>query len=168
MPEIFSRREHNLRLGSAKRFKLSTTVLHVELVPSHFPSTDSTVALQQAIDHSVKEKTAASQTVPAFRSASIKLEKGDYAIGTIHVPKHAQVALFSKDRVRLLYIGRRNRPMFLLEDNSGLLLKEKLEIYYNTNNIREALNLMIKTTSNNSRVEIEKEVKIAFFSQKVE
>lgn len=98
---------------------------------------------------------------------SIKLEKGDYPLRAIEIPKNSSLTLLSKDRVRLLFVGKRNRPMFILGDNSTLVLKEKLEIYYNTNNMREVLRLMIKTTEK-SRVEISKEVKVAFFSQKVE
>jgi hypothetical protein len=57
--------------------------------------------------------------------------------------------------------------MFVLGENSKLILKEKLEIYYNTNNIKEVLKLMIKNGPNSSAV-FSKEVKIAFFSRKIE
>jgi hypothetical protein len=121
---------------------------------------DSTAALQQTIDRFRKDASG-----PV--SATIKLEKGDYALRAIEIPKNSTVTLLSKDRVRLLYIGKRNRPMFILGENSSLVLGEKLEIFYNTNNIREAIKLMIKTTQKNS-VNISKDVKIAFFSRKVE
>jgi hypothetical protein len=129
---------------------------------------DSTAGLQQVIEASIKEAARKASSSPHLSSASIKLEKGDYAIGTLQIPKNSQVILFSKDRVRMLYIGKRNRPMFLLEENSALILREKLEIYYNTNNVREALRLMIRTASITCKVEISKEVRIAFFSQKLE
>jgi hypothetical protein len=121
---------------------------------------DSTAALQQTIDRFRKDASG-----PV--SATIKLEKGDYALRAIEIPKNSTVTLLSKDKVRLLYIGKRNRPMFILGENSSLILGEKLEIFYNTNNIREAIKLMIKTTQKNS-VNISKDVKIAFFSRKVE
>jgi hypothetical protein len=98
---------------------------------------------------------------------AIKLEKGDYALQAIEIPKNSNVNLFSKDRVRLLFVGKRNRPMFVLGENSKLILKEKLEIYYNTNNIKEVLKLMIKNGPNSSAV-FSKDVKMAFFSQKVD
>ncbi len=124
---------------------------------------DSTTALQQSIDSSCKEASK----VSARPVISIKLEKGDYAFRSLEIPKNSSVTLFSKDRVRLLYLGRRNRPMFVLGENSSLILKEKLEIYYNTNNIRDVMKLMIKAPQN-SNVEISKDVKVAFFSQKVD
>jgi hypothetical protein len=67
--------------------------------------------------------------------------------------------------VRILYIGKRNRPLFLLEENAILAIQEKIEIYYNTNNIQELSRLMIKCPQT-SRVEISKEVKISLFSVK--
>lgn len=58
--------------------------------------------------------------------------------------------------------------MFVLEENSTLILREKLEIYYNTNNIQEVTRLMIKKTSENAgSVDISKGVKFSLFSQKV-
>lgn len=95
----------------------------------------------------------------------VKLEKGDYAVQVITVPKNSNLVLFSKDRVRILFIGKRNRPMFVLEDNSSLVLQEKIELYYNTNNIQELNKLMIKCPPT-SRVEISKGVKISLFSLK--
>lgn len=95
----------------------------------------------------------------------VRLEKGDYAIQGLTVPKNCQLTLFSKDRVRILFIGKRNRPMFVLENNSSLILQEKLELYYNTNNIQELNRLMIKCPPT-SRVEISKGVKISLFSVK--
>jgi hypothetical protein len=95
----------------------------------------------------------------------VKLEKGDYAILCLTVPKNCNLTLFSKDRVRILFIGRRNRPMFVLEENSVLSLQEKLELYYNTNNVQELGKLMIKCPPS-SRVEISKGVKISLFSVK--
>jgi nitrogen regulatory protein PII len=106
----------------------------------------------------------------AIVNASINLEKGDYALQAIQIPKNSSVMLHSKDRVRLLYVGRRNRPMFLLEQNSTLILREKLEIYYNCNNIREVMRLMIRSADTgqkgSSKVDISKEVKVSLFSQR--
>ena len=97
--------------------------------------------------------------------AKIHLEKGDYAVETLRIPKDAKTLLFSKDRARILYTGKRNRPMFVLEDNSEMVLQGKIEIYYNTNNVQEASKLMIKS-SPNSKAEISKEVKVMLFSVK--
>ena len=102
--------------------------------------------------------------------ASIQLEKGDYAVQTLQIPKYSSVTLFSKDSVRILYIGKRNRPMFLLGENSMLTLKEKLEIYYNSNNVQEVMKLMIRKSSVQDKIahaEISKGVKISLFSQKI-
>jgi len=55
--------------------------------------------------------------------------------------------------------------MFVLGDNSVLELKEKLEIYYNTNNVREVLQLMIRCPPT-AKVEISRDVKVSLFSQK--
>ena len=67
--------------------------------------------------------------------------------------------------MRLLYLGKRNRPMFVLEENSVLAIKEKLEIYYNSNNLQEVSKLMMKVPEN-SRVEISDKVKVSLFSLK--
>ena len=127
--------------------------------PLHIP--DATLYLQQVIDSACKEK--------APSGVSINLEKGDYALSEIRIPKGSSVTLYSKDRVRLLYVGMRNRPLFVLSENSSLALREKLEIFYNTNNIREVMRLMIRTSSQNSaEVDISKGVKFSLFSQKVQ
>lgn len=97
----------------------------------------------------------------------IQLPKGDYALGMIEIPKNCKVSISSKDKVRLLYVGKRNRPMFLLGENSTLVLREKIEIYYNTNNIREVMRLMFKVPQS-GKLEISPNVKISLFSQKVE
>ena len=55
--------------------------------------------------------------------------------------------------------------MFVLEDGSELILKGKIELYYNTNNIQEASKLMIRSSERN-KVEISKEVKVMLFSVK--
>ncbi len=55
--------------------------------------------------------------------------------------------------------------MFVLEESSILILGEKLELYYNTNNVQEAAKLMIRSPAS-SRAEISKEVKLSLFSQK--
>lgn len=96
---------------------------------------------------------------------SIRLEKGDYGIQSLLIPRNARVLLYSKDRVRLLYLGKRNRPMFSLEENSMLILKEKIEIYYNTNNVQEVANLMLKVPQS-SKAEISNGVKVSLFSLK--
>lgn len=97
-------------------------------------------------------------------SVTLKLEKGDYAIRAIQIPKDSSVTLSSKERVRLLYIGNRNRPMFVLDENSSLAIKEKLEIFYNTNNVQEVMRLMIRRLNGN--VDIAAGVKVSLFSQK--
>ena len=99
------------------------------------------------------------------KNIQLKLEKGDYAVQALQIPKNCKITIFSKDRVRILYIGKRNRPLFVLEENSVLTLQEKIEIYYNTNNIQELSRLMIKCPTT-SRVEISKGVKISLFSVK--
>lgn len=142
---------------------------------------DATHALQQVIsnacsrsnnDNSSKKDVTGSHSVPASTSpsasapvTSIQLEKGDYAVQMLQIPQNSKVLLFSRDRVRLLYIGKRNRPMFVLQDNSVLILREKLEIYYNTNNIQEVMRLMIRSPQT-SMVDVSKEVKISLFSMK--
>jgi len=98
-------------------------------------------------------------------SAKIHLEKGDYATQTLEIPRMCNVELFSKDRVRLLYSGKRNRPLFVLSDRSALVIREKVEIYYNTNNVQEAMKLMIRSPPS-ARIEIDRGVKISPFSYK--
>ena len=95
----------------------------------------------------------------------VKLEKGDYAVQTLEIPKNCKIVLFSKDRVRILYGGKRNRPLFVLQENSTLFVQEKIEIYYNTNNMQELNRLMIRCPRE-QRVEISKGVKISLFSMK--
>ena len=121
---------------------------------------DITQSLQQKILEAAKSGTS-------DRLLSIEIPKGDYAIQMLTVPKSVGVLLFSKDRVRLLYAGKRNRPMFVLEENSTLVLREKIEIYYNTNNVQEVSNLMVRVPKS-GRVDIPKEVKISLFSLKQE
>jgi len=99
------------------------------------------------------------------KNIQVKLEKGDYAVQALRIPKNCSITIFSKDRVRILYIGKRNRPLFVLEENALLSIQEKIEIYYNTNNIQELSRLMIKCPST-SRVEISKGVKVSLFSVK--
>ena len=55
--------------------------------------------------------------------------------------------------------------MFNLNDGSGLVLLEKIEIYYNTNNVKEAIKFMIRGPPD-ATIQISPKVKIAFFSQK--
>lgn len=95
--------------------------------------------------------------------AKIHLEKGDYYVQTIEIPQRCSVELFSKDHVRVIYSGKRNRPFFVLNEGSSLILKEKLELYYNTNNIQEAPKLMFRSASG-ARTEISKGVKVSLFS----
>jgi hypothetical protein len=99
-------------------------------------------------------------------NVKVKLEKGDYAVQALDVPKNCNLDIFSKDRVRILYVGKRNRPLFILEENSRLNIQEKIEIYYNSNNLQELNRLMIKCPPT-SRVEISERVKISIFSQKL-
>jgi hypothetical protein len=123
--------------------------------------------LQQAITRACSEKRKLAPTALGSLDVSINLEKGDYAIQEIQIPKNSNVALYSKDRVRILYVGKRNRPMFVVGENSKLILREKLEIYYNTNNIQGAMQLMIKKVAENAGVEISKGVKFSLFSKKI-
>ena len=97
----------------------------------------------------------------------VELAKGDYAVRMIEIPKGSKIRISSNDRARLLYVGKRNRPLFVLHENSTLVLKGKLELFYNTNNIREVSRLMVKH-STGSRIEFSPEVKVSLFSQKVE
>lgn len=124
---------------------------------------DSTAELQEIISRACSEIVAKPDNQSEV--AAIRLEKGDYAVQTLQIPKNAKALLFSKDRVRILYTGKRNRPMFVLEDGAELMLKGKIELYYNTNNVQEANKLMIKSSAN-SRAEISEEVKVMFFSVK--
>jgi hypothetical protein len=95
----------------------------------------------------------------------VKLEKGDYAVSGLVIPKGCNLSLFSKDRVRMVFTGKRNRPMFSLEENSRLVLKEKIELYYNTNNVQE-VNRLIVRRPDSAVVEISKGVKVSLFSLK--
>ncbi|MGI0084178.1 MAG: hypothetical protein ACREBQ_03760 [Nitrososphaerales archaeon] len=124
---------------------------------------DATLALQRAISDACDRSRDDSTDLVS----SVQVPKGDFAVQTLEIPRNSRVLIFSKDQVRLLYVGKRNRPLFVLQDNSALLLKEKLEIYYNTNNIRDASKFMIRFPEG-SRVEISPQVKISFFSQKIE
>ena len=93
---------------------------------------------------------------------NIQIPKGDYALQSLQIPKNSKIILFSSDKVRLLFSGKRNRPMFELAENAVLVLREKIEIYYNTNNLQEVSKLMVKYPKS-SRVEISKDVKIRSF-----
>jgi hypothetical protein len=99
--------------------------------------------------------------------ASLELQKGDYAVTTLQIPRDGKILLFSKGQARILFIGKRNRPLFTLEVNSLLAIREKIEIYYNTNNLQEVAKLMIRG-SKSSRVDISPEVKLSLFSAKQE
>jgi len=114
---------------------------------------DATQELQRTISNSCQS------------GKQVELEKGDYAVQTLEIPKNCKLLLFSKDRVRILFNGRRNRPLFVLQEDSVLTLREKIEIYYNTNNVQEVNELMIKRPES-GRVEISKGVKISLFSMK--
>ncbi|HXQ92294.1 MAG TPA: hypothetical protein VN739_04760 [Nitrososphaerales archaeon] len=118
---------------------------------------DITTWLQQTVTES------SSKTSNDF--ASVEIPKGDYALLSLQIPKNKRVVLFSGDKVRLLFAGKRNRPMFVLDENSILVLREKIEIYYNTNNLQDVSKLMIRYPKS-ARVEISKDVKISLFSMK--
>ena len=124
---------------------------------------EATLALQRAISEACEKSRAESSDAVA----RVEVPKGDYTVQMLEIPKNSKVLLYSKDRVRLLYVGKRNRPLFALQDNSMLLLNEKLEIYYNTNNMRDVSKLMIRFPQS-SRVEISPQVKVSLFSQKLE
>ena len=114
---------------------------------------DSTTVIQNVISRACAD------------GREVKLEKGDYAVQSLLIPKNCKLVLFSKDRARILYTGKRNRPLFVLEDRSQLVLREKIELYYNTNNIKEVDRLMIRRPDN-ATVEISKGVRVSFFSLK--
>ncbi len=120
---------------------------------------DITSSLQQKISEASVENTDPSNPT------GIQIPKGDYFVQLLNIPKNGRILLFSKERVRLVYAGRRNRPMFVLEENSVLTVREKIEIYYNTNNVQELAKLMVRFPKS-SRVEISKDVKISLFSMK--
>ena len=124
---------------------------------------DYTPKLQEMISAASSKTVAQPNRSDEF--ATICLDKGDYAIQMLRIPRNARVLVSSRDRVRILYTGKRNRPMFVLEDGSELILKGKIELYYNTNNIQEASKLMIRSSERN-KVEISKEVKVMLFSVK--
>jgi hypothetical protein len=127
---------------------------------------DITSSLQQTITQACEQNREAGESSRKI-TVSINLDKGDYAIQAIEIPRDSSVTLFSKDKVRLLYVGKRNRPMFIVGENSSLFLKEKLEIFYNTNNVQEVIHLMIrKVSSNSGSVDISKGVKFSLFSKK--
>ena len=90
---------------------------------------DITTWLQQTITESSLKDSEGFVT--------IQIPKGDYALQSLQIPKNSKIALFSGDRARLLFSGKRNRPMFVLAENAILVLREKIEIYYNTNNLQE-------------------------------
>jgi hypothetical protein len=121
---------------------------------------DATGALQSLISEACKKLPPGDQSV-----SSIELEKGDYAVTELQLPPGGKILLFSKAHVRLLYIGKRNRPLFVLGENSVLIIREKIEIYYNTNNLQEVSRLMIRGAKT-SRVDISEAVKLSLFSAK--
>lgn len=114
---------------------------------------DATGELQEAISNACSQKL------------ELRLQKGNYAVTSITVPANCNLTISSKDRVRILYTGKRNRPLFMLGENSHLILKEKLELYYNTNNAREVSSLMVKMPHSAS-IEISNGVKVSLFSMK--
>jgi len=120
---------------------------------------DITVSLQRTISE------ASSKVKVPTEFASIQIPKGEYFIQLLTIPKNGRILLFSQDKVRLLFSGKRNRPMFVLEENSTLVLREKLEIYYNTNNVQEVSKLMVRAAKT-SRIDVSKDVKISLFSMK--
>jgi len=120
---------------------------------------DITASLQLSINDAKTKLGDPTQVV------SILIPKGDYSIETVTIPSNGRVQLHSKDRVRLVYGGKRNRPVFVLGANALLILLEKIEVYYNTNNIREVASLMVKCPKT-SQVKISKDVKISLFSLK--
>ena len=124
---------------------------------------DLTSQIQSAISEACQKNRIARQGTEDF--VSVRLEKGDYGIISLLIPKNSKVLLYSKDRVRLLYLGKRNRPMFVLEENSVLVIKERVEIYYNSNNLQEVSKLMMKVPES-SRVEMSHKVKVSLFSLK--
>jgi hypothetical protein len=144
------------------RFQNTTKTLNqsekeIRAVPS---MQDVTSSLQTLITDACKNLPANDQSI-----ASLELQKGDYAVTGLQVPRNGKILLFSKGRVRLLFIGKRNRPMFILDENSILAIREKIELYYNTNNVQEVSKLIIKR-SKSSQVDISKEVKVSLFSMK--
>ena len=129
----------------------------MEVRESHLE--DITTSLQQAIT-AQKDKLS-----DHGKPVSIQIPKGDYSIQTVTIPNKGHLQIQSKDRVRLVYAGKRNRPIFILGENSSLVILEKIEIYYNTNNVQEVAGLMVKCPKS-SRVQVSKDVKISLFSLK--
>ncbi|HYB02990.1 MAG TPA: hypothetical protein VED17_00920 [Nitrososphaerales archaeon] len=109
--------------------------------------------------------SASSRTSDPSQLAQIQIPKGDYYVQLLTIPRNGRISFYSTDRVRLLFSGKRNRPMFVLGENSILILREKLELYYNTNNVKEVVQLMIRYPKS-SKVEISKQVKLSLFSMK--
>jgi len=127
---------------------------------------DETQTLQNFINDAYKEsRRQPNHATGALHRLEIELKKGDHPVQEIIVPSGASLLLYSKDKVRLIFMGKRNRPLFLLEEKSELVLREKLEIYYNTNNVQEAMKLMIRAPPS-STVHISNGVKISLFSYK--
>jgi len=98
---------------------------------------DITIWLQQTVTES-SPKTSEDFT-------SIEIPRGDYALQSLQIPKNRRVALSSSEKVRLLFAGKRNRPMFVLDENSILVLREKIEIYYNTNNLQDVSGVSVSS-----------------------
>ena len=134
---------------------------------SHFMS-DATQLIQGYIEDARQEALRnRPRTSGILSRLEIELRKGDYMVQEISIPAETSVSLFSRDKVRILYIGKRNRPLFRLQEHCELTLMEKIEIYYNTNNIQEVMKLMFRAPPS-SRVQISKDVKFSMFSFKGE
>jgi hypothetical protein len=125
---------------------------------------DSTGLIQESISNAC---SSIHRDNPSPSFVEVEIDKGDYGVQALQIPKRASVSLFSKGKVRLLYLGKRNRPLFVLGEGSQLVVRKKIEIYYNCNNVQEVTKLMFKFEKD-SRAQIDNDVKVSLFSLKQE
>jgi len=83
----------------------------------------ATGVIQQSIFSACRSRKDISEWV------SIKMEKGDYPIRWLQVPDHCRLRLFSEEGAKLIHIGKRRQPLFILGEDSMLVL-ENLQINY--------------------------------------
>ena len=114
---------------------------------------DITTSLQQTISG------ASSKTSDLSQFTQIQIPKGDYYIQLLTIPKNR------RNGCAFSMLEREIGPCLSWKRARSLILGEKLELYYNTNNVQEAAKLMIRSPAS-SRAEISKEVKLSLFSQK--
>jgi len=83
----------------------------------------ATKIIQQSIFAACKEKKDISEWV------SIKIRSGDYPVQWLQVPDDCKLRVFSGEGAKLIHIGKRRQPLFMLGKNSILKL-ENIEIAY--------------------------------------